>query len=121
VRANGNFISSTFTLVSSVPITLDWNRTSVIDPQRLQQIGALRQPAAHGLAGDVHAVTVEDRLLRVQGMIRSLGHNHLRQHAGPGRALLDRLRRLVAVFTMQAQAYFLQISSMTISFAGMYS
>ena len=32
VRAKGSFTSSTFTLVSSVPITLDWNRTSFIEP-----------------------------------------------------------------------------------------
>src|SRR5262249_8469783 len=96
VRANGNLTSSTFTPVSSVPITLDWNRTSFMDPYSgFSKSAQLRQPAAHGLTGDVHAVTLEDLLLPVQGqMIRSLGHNHLRQQAGPGRALLDRLRRL---------------------------
>jgi hypothetical protein len=84
VRANGNFTSSTFTLVSSVPITLDWNRTSFIDPYALQQIGALRQPAAPGLAGEVHAVTLEDLLVPVQRQIDppSWPH-HLRQQAAP--------------------------------------
>src|SRR5215475_3932805 len=63
--------------------------------QRLQQTSALRQPAAHGLAGDVGAVPRKDLLLPVQGqVVGSLSDNHLRQQAGPRGALLNRLRRL---------------------------
>jgi hypothetical protein len=50
---------------------------------------------AHGLARNVHAVTLENLLLLVQRqMIRGLRHDHLRQQAGSGRALFDWLRRL---------------------------
>ena len=60
--------------------------------QRGQQIGALRQPATHGLPRDFHAVTLKDLFLPVQRqMVEPLAHDHLCQQTGSGRALFDRL------------------------------
>src|SRR5687767_649764 len=96
VRANGNFASSTFTLVSSVPITFDWNSVSFSVPYSgfSNSAQCANQPPMV-LRGDIHTMALEDLLLPVQGqMVRRLGHNHLRQQTGACRALLDRLRRL---------------------------
>src|SRR5437867_8058810 len=93
VRANGSARSSTFTLVSSVPITFDWNSTSLRD--RYSGFSrsahcAIQPPMV--FPRDFHAVTLKDFLLPVQRqMVDQLAHDHLCQQAGSGRALFDRL------------------------------
>src|SRR5262249_30988525 len=92
VRANDSAVSSTFTLVSSVPITFDWNSTSLSDRYSGCSRSALRHPATHGLPRDFHAVTLKDLFLPVQRqMVEPLAHDHLCQQTGSGRALFDRL------------------------------
>ena len=67
-------------------------------------------------------MTLNDLLLPVQRqMVDPLAYDHLRQQTGSGRALFDRLGGLVAVFTVEAHAYFLHTFSITVSCAGMYS
>src|SRR3954449_8518536 len=63
--------------------------------QRLQKSGALRHPPPHPLTRESNAVPCKDLLLPVQlQMVGPFAHDHLRQQAGSGDALFNRLWRL---------------------------
>src|SRR3954451_15981451 len=78
--------------------------------QRLQESGALRHPATHALTRESDAVPCKDLLLPVQRqMVGPFAHDHLRQQAGAGDALFNRLWRL-ARSPYRARARILQTS-----------
>jgi hypothetical protein len=61
----------------------------------MEELGALRHPAAHGLLGDLDAVPPKHLGLPVQRQVfGQLAHDHLRQKRCTRGALLDGLRRL---------------------------
>jgi hypothetical protein len=84
-RANDSFRSSTFTLLSSVPITLESNNSSSLSGTAERagpRIAAATRPC---FARDLHTVPLEHLFLTVQRLVigEKLRHNHVANRLAP--------------------------------------
>jgi hypothetical protein len=123
VRAKGSFSSNTFTPVSSVPITFDSNRTSLALPYSgfskpahcASQPHMVWREMSAPCRSKIFSCLFRGRWSAVLATITCASR------LAPAVLFSIGCGGLVAVFTVQSQAYFLQTSSTTFSCAGMYS
>src|SRR3974377_1435943 len=121
VRAKGSFTSSTFTPVSSVPITLDWNSTSLSDTYSGFSRSAHCAIHPHMVLRETPRRDVQRSSPEFKGRWSTvLATLTCASKLAPAVLFSIGCGGLVAVFTVHSQAYFRQTSSITFLHAGMY-